>query len=204
MSMLLLQSPLTQSKRSETLEPLLDSALYSYTARSSAPYCSLRTILLAIELLTLKGGSAPDDAVKWATKALSSGSLGDIGTCLLVERIASCYKVMFPRRRRKMALWSMLACESWSGVGCKVFAVKCLKDAVRVYTNVQGMDRIHAHLSSLMENLGVKQNDNEEKEEEVVDMQEAEELPQQLQSQQETAQTQEEQPDKIELVASSS
>ena len=204
MSMLLLQSPLTQSKRSETLEPLLDSALYSYTARSSAPYCSLRTILLAIELLTLKGGSAPDDAVKWATKALSSGSLGDIGTCLLVERIASCYKVMFPRRRRKMALWSMLACESWSGVGCKVFAVKCLKDAVRVYTNVQGMDRIHAHLSSLMENLGVKQNDNEEKEGEVVDMQEAEEVPQQLQSQQETPQTQEEQPDKIELVASSS
>jgi len=204
MSMLLLQSPLTQSKRSETLEPLLDSALYSYTARSSAPYCSLRTILLAIELLTLKGGSAPDDAVKWATKALSSGSLGDIGTCLLVERIASCYKVMFPRRRRKMALWSMLACESWSGVGCKVFAVKCLKDAVRVYTSVQGMDRIHAHLSSLMENLGVKQNDNEEKEGEVVDMQEAEEVPQQLQSQQETPQTQEEQPDKIELVASSS
>ena len=204
MSMLLLQSPLTQSKRSETLEPLLDSALYSYTARSSAPYCSLRTILLAIELLTLKGGSAPDDAVKWATKALSSGSLGDIGTCLLVERIASCYKVMFPRRRRKMALWSMLACESWSGVGCKVFAVKCLKDAARVYTSVQGMDRIHAHLSSLMENLGVKQNDNEEKEGEVVDMQEAEEVPQQLQSQQETPQTQEEQPDKIELVASSS
>src|SRR5271163_3934354 len=154
-TMLLLQSPLTQSKRSETLEPLLDSALYSYTARSSAPYFSLRTSLLAIELLTLKGGSAPYYPVKWATKALSSGSLGDIGTCLLVERIACCYKVMFPRRRRKMALWSMLACESWSGVGCKVFAVKCLKDAVRVYSSVQGLDRIHAHLSSLMENLGV-------------------------------------------------
>lgn len=167
---LLLQNQLSQAKRTETLDPLLDSAVYSYTARSSSPYFSLRTILTSIELLTSKGGSAPDDAVKWAGKALNAGSLGDIGTCLLIERITSCYKVMHPRRRRKMALWSMLACESWIGVGCKRFAIRCLQDAAGVYKDCEGFVRIAGHVASLTESLGV-QKYIDEKVTEVVDMQ---------------------------------
>ena len=141
-TLLLLQTPITPAKMTEMLDPLLDSAIYSYTARSSAPYFSLRTTLISIELLTLRGGSAPDDAVKWASKALGAGNLGDIGSCLLVERIASCYKVMHPRRRRKMALWSMLACESWTGVGCRGYAIRCLRDAWSVYKDCGGFTRI--------------------------------------------------------------
>jgi trafficking protein particle complex subunit 8 len=167
-TLLLLQTPLPQAKRAEILDPLLDSAIYSYTARSSSPYFSLRTVLISIELLTSKGGTAPDDAVKWATKALSSATLGDIGSCLLIERIAACYKVMHPRRRRKMALWSVLACENWMGVGCKVFAMRCLRDAVSIYKDSE-FGRIGGHLSGLMESLGWKRGG--EKGLEVVDMQ---------------------------------
>ena len=170
-TLLLLQTPLTQSKMTETLDPLLDSAIYSYTARSSSPYFSLRTTLISIELLSLRGGTAPDDAVKWASRALGTGHLGDIGTCLLVERIAACYKVMHPRRRRKMALWSMLACESWIGVGCKGFATRCLRDAWGVYKDCEGFGRIGGHVAGLMESLGVRK-DGGEGEKEVVDMHE--------------------------------
>ena len=171
---LLLQSAITQTKLTETLDPLLDSAMYSYTARSSSPYFSLRTTLLSVELLTLRGGSAPNDAVKWATRALSAGTLGDIGSCLLLERIAGCYKISQPHRRRKMALWSMLACEAWSGVGCRGCAVRCLRDAWGVYKGcADGFGRIGGHMAGLMENLGVKRDDATEhgKMEEVVDMQ---------------------------------
>jgi trafficking protein particle complex subunit 8 len=169
-TLLLLQSPITPAKMTETLDPLLDSAIYSYTARSSAPYFSLRTTLISIELLTSRGGSAPDDAVKWASRALGAGSLGDIGSCLLVERIAACYKIMHPRRRRKMALWSMLACESWIGVGCKGYAIRCLRDAWAVYKDCEGFTRIGGHMAGLMESLGI-QRDVGEKAMEVVDMQ---------------------------------
>jgi trafficking protein particle complex subunit 8 len=170
-TLLLLQTPITPAKMTETLDPLLDSAIYSYTARSSAPYFSLRTTLISIELLTLRGGSAPDDAVKWASKALGAGNLGDIGNCLLIERIASCYKVMHPHRRRKMALWSLLACESWTGVGCRGYAIRCLRDAWCVYKSCGGFTKIEGHIAGLMENLGV-QRESSEKAMEVVDMQE--------------------------------
>ena len=170
-TLLLLQTPITQTEITETLDPLLDSAIYSYTARCSAPYFSLRTTLISIELLSLRSGSAPDDAVKWASKALGAGTLGDIGSCLLVERIASCYKVMHPRRRRKMALWSMLACENWTGVGCRVYAVRCLRDAWTVYKDCEGFTRIKGHMAGLMENLGVER-EADEKVMEIVDMQE--------------------------------
>lgn len=169
-TLLLLQSPITPAKMAETLDPLLDSAIYSYTARSSAPYFSLRTTLISIELLTLRGGSAPDDAVKWASRALGAGSLGDIGSCLLIERIAACYKVMHPHRRRKMALWSMLACESWTGVGCRGYAGRCLRDAWMIYKDCEGFTRIAGHIAGLMESLGV-QREIGEKVMEVVDMQ---------------------------------
>jgi hypothetical protein len=172
LTFLLLQNAITQTKLTETLDPLLDSAIYSYTARSSSPYFSLRTTLVSVELLTLRGGSAPDDAVKWASRALSAGTLGDVGSCLLVERIAGCYKISQPRRRRKMALWSMLACEAWSGVGCRGGAVRCLRDAWGVYKGCDGFGRIGGHMAGLMENLGVQR---EEKVGEVVDMQELDE-----------------------------
>jgi hypothetical protein len=168
-TLLLLQTPLSQSKMTETLDPLLDSAIYSYTARSSAPYFSLRTTLISIELLALKGGTAPDEAVKWAAKALGAGSLGDIGSCLLIERIAGCYKILHPRRRRKMALWSMLACESWIGAGCRGFAVRCLRDAWGVYKDCEGFTRIGGHMAGLMESLGIQREEGE-KAMEVVDM----------------------------------
>lgn len=176
-TLLLLQTPLPQSKRTEVIDPLLDSAIYSYTARSSSPYFSLRTTLLSVELLTLKGGNAPDDAVKWAARALGTGTLGDIGSCLLIERIAASYKVMNPKRRRKMALWSMLACEQWMGVGCRTYALRCLRDAGAVYRDADGFTRIGGHISGLMESLGwLKEGQmGVEKGMEVVDMQHEEE-----------------------------
>ena len=168
-SLLFLQTPLTMTKRTEVLDPLIDSAFYSYTARLSSPYHALRMVLMAVELLCLKGGTAPDDAVKWITRALGTGNVGDFGTCLLLERIATCYKIMHPRRKRKMALWSMIACENWIGVGCKGFAMRCLMDAARVYKECPGFLRIEKHMNGLMESLGVQREVGEK--EEVVDMQ---------------------------------
>src|ERR1700737_363665 len=171
-TLLLLQSPLPPSKRTEILDPLLDSAIYSYTARSSSPYFSLRTTLISVELLAIRGGTSPDDAVKWASRALGVGSLGDIGSCLLIERIAACYKLEHPRRRRKMALWSMLACESWQGVGCKGYAVRCLRDAGAVYRDCEGFTRIGGHMRVLMESLGwVREGRKGDVDDQVVDFQ---------------------------------
>src|SRR5947207_840341 len=100
-SLLMLPSPITPSRRTETIDPLLDSAVYAYSSRLSSPYFSLRTTLLAAELLSLKGGSIPDDSVKWAIRALATGTLGEFTSSVLVHRIATCYKQMFPRRKRK-------------------------------------------------------------------------------------------------------
>jgi hypothetical protein len=170
---LLVNQSLSQTKRTELLDPLLDSAVYSYTARSSSPYYAIRTTLIAIELLTQKGGTAPDDAVKWAARALGTGSLGDTASCLVIERIAACYQVMNPRRRRKMALWSMLACEAWMGIGCREYALRCLKDAFAVYREAEGFGRIGGHVAGLMESLGwVKA---EQVGEDIVDLQRVEE-----------------------------
>jgi hypothetical protein len=69
-----------------------------------------------------------------------------------------------------MALWSMLACEAWTGVGCRACAVRCLRDAWGVYKGCGGFGRIGGHMAGLMENLGVKREGSEEKME-VVDMQ---------------------------------
>jgi trafficking protein particle complex subunit 8 len=168
-SLLFLPSPLTMAKRTELLEPLLDSAFYSYTARLSSPYLALRMVLVSVELLCLKGGTVPDEAVRWITRALGTGSVGDYGTCLLIERIAAAYKIMHPRRKRKMALWSMIACENWIGVGCKGFAMRCLKDAARVYKDCPTFTRIEKHMNGLMESLGVQREVSEK--EEIVDMQ---------------------------------
>jgi hypothetical protein len=68
-----------------------------------------------------------------------------------------------------MALWSMLACESWVGVGCRAFAVRCLRDAMEVYSSTKGFAKVQAHISGLMESLGVLQGGGGE---EVVDLQE--------------------------------
>ena len=70
-----------------------------------------------------------------------------------------------------MALWSMLACESWIGVGCKGFATRCLRDAWGVYKDCEGFGRIGGHVAGLMESLGVRKEGGGEKEE-VVDMHE--------------------------------
>lgn len=66
----------------------------------------------------------------------------------------------------------MLACEAWSGVGCRGCAVRCLRDAWGVYKGCDGFGRIGGHMAGLMENLGVQR---EEKVGEVVDMQELDE-----------------------------
>ena len=77
-----------------------------------------------------------------------------------------------------MALWSMLACESWMGVGVKRGAVRCLTEAVGVYRTCEGFERLGGHLAGLMESLGMAGERGENGEKgmegepmEVVDMQ---------------------------------
>jgi trafficking protein particle complex subunit 8 len=167
----MLSSSLTTAKRTETVDPLLDSAVYSYSSRLSSPYYALRTTLLVVELLSLKGGTIPDDAVKWAIRALATGTLDDFTHSILIHRIVTCYKQMYPRRKRKMALWSMIACENWVSLDCKGFALGCLKDAMGVYKECADFGHIQRHLKGLVDHLDVPNGVATEKATEVVDLQ---------------------------------
>lgn len=117
----LLNTPALSSRvRVDSLDQMLETAYYSYLTRCSAPYSALRTLIVGTELLRLRGGSALDDATRWATRILEDRLVGPTGHALLLERIASCYtsrrghgKLNSGSRYRKAAFFHILAAEAW-------------------------------------------------------------------------------------------
>jgi hypothetical protein len=129
--------------RAEGVESCIEAASYSYTdrQRSAAPYYALRTLTLSTELLRLRGSAAADDAARWATRALDAGLAGPVAQALLCERISACYAVRaaglgtyrLGSRRRKAALWAVLAAENWWRMQRSQQAERSLDNALRLY-----------------------------------------------------------------------
>jgi len=142
LSALLSTSPLSSKIRTENIDAWIEAASYSYTdrQRSAAPYYALRTLALGLELLRVRGSSAADDAARWAARIIETGLVGAIGTALFTERTAACYAVRtglgtfkLGARRRKAALWAVLAAENWWRLDKALQAEKCLEMALRLY-----------------------------------------------------------------------
>ncbi len=142
LSALMAPTPLSSKNRSENIDSWIEAASYSYTdrQRSAAPYYALRTLALSTELLRLRGSSAADDAARWGTRILETGLVGSIGHALVTERISACYSIRtgigtyrLGNRRRKAALWAVLAAESWWRLQRSQQAEKCLDVALQLY-----------------------------------------------------------------------
>ncbi|GAO50964.1 hypothetical protein SAICODRAFT_55322 [Saitoella complicata NRRL Y-17804] len=162
---LMMLQPLSARTRQEILDPAVDSALYSYLTRSNSPYAALRLLLSVIELLRVRPGSSQDAAALWTIKLLSLQPplLPPYAHALMVDRVANIYfnknlspssSLPFGSRRRKAAMWAVLAAEAWLGVeeGKKVAEVarRCAKRAGRQFEG-NAWDEISFHIRKLIE-----------------------------------------------------
>lgn len=141
-SLVLTGAPLSHKTRADVIEPLLDLACYSYVSRCAETYAALRCLLVAVELLRLRGGGSADEGAKWAMRARDMSALGKTGHALVTERVAACYGVRqgtgsvgWGNRRRKSAMWTMLAASEWVAAGKAAQARHCLDGAVHIYGN---------------------------------------------------------------------
>ncbi|TKA33787.1 hypothetical protein B0A50_00623 [Salinomyces thailandicus] len=139
-STLLATSGLSTKVRVEAVDQYLETAYYSYVTRVGAPYNALRTLVLGIELLKVRGGSALDDAARWLIKALDDRVVGPVGHVLMMERIAACFSerkgvagLSSGERRRKAGFWDMSAADAWLMMDKTLQAEKCLAEATRLY-----------------------------------------------------------------------
>lgn len=137
---LLTANTMTAKFRVDTLDQLLEAAHYSYITRCSAPYNALRTLTLSAELLRLRGGSALDDAARWASRIVEDRLVGPIGHALVAERVASCFgsrqgvgELKSGSRSRKAAFWNIIASEAWLRLEKPKQAEKRLADAMNLY-----------------------------------------------------------------------
>ncbi|KAK9451212.1 ER-golgi trafficking TRAPP I complex 85 kDa subunit-domain-containing protein [Limtongia smithiae] len=148
-SLILSGTPLSSKARAEMLEPLLDSATYSYISRASQPTYALRTILISSELLRSRGGGAADDAAKWLTKAITDRLMGNLAHALVIERISACFAIRrgvgsqgWGNRNRKAAFWQVVAAKEWVALDKKWHARMCLDEAdERVYDRLEWMEK---------------------------------------------------------------
>jgi trafficking protein particle complex subunit 8 len=136
-------SSMSAKARAETVDQLLETAAYSYLNRCAAPYNALRTLALGVELLRMRGGSATDDAARWAGRVLEMRLVGSVGQAVLYERVAACYaaragvgSMAWGARRRKAAFWAALAADEWLALDKSTQAEKNLHMACHFYGSV--------------------------------------------------------------------
>ncbi|KAH8884868.1 hypothetical protein GQ53DRAFT_751829 [Thozetella sp. PMI_491] len=141
LALLIMPQNMSSKTRLETINQMLEQAFYSYHTRVASQYGVVRCVILALELLRLRGGSGIDEAVKWGTKLLDTNLIGPIGVALLKERMAICYaskegagSQAWGSRRRKSALWSVLGAEAWIEQGKYTQAQRCLNEARKMYS----------------------------------------------------------------------
>ncbi|CCC13567.1 hypothetical protein SMACR_07192 [Sordaria macrospora] len=164
LSLLIMPQNMSSKNRVEIINPMVEQALYSYHTRCSSLYGAVRSTLLSLELLRLRGGTGIDESVRWGTRLLEMRLFGPIGDALLRERLAVCYaskrgtgSQLWGSRRRKSAMWSVLAAQAWVSMGKYLQAQKCLADARRMYSllpsewGVQGFNGASELLAGLNE-----------------------------------------------------
>lgn len=147
----ILMSPQQQSSKSrqDTISQMLDAASYSYITRCSVAYEPLRCLVLSMELLKLRAGSAADDAARLGARLLEQRLVGAVGDALVKERIAACYSSWkgtgsrhWGARMRKSAFWSILAAHGWMDLGRVSQAKAQLQQTRSAYANLVQPDGI--------------------------------------------------------------
>ncbi|KEF53556.1 uncharacterized protein A1O9_10531 [Exophiala aquamarina CBS 119918] len=133
----------------ESFDQMLETASYSYTTRCSAPSLALRSILLGVELLKVRGRSATELAARWAIRSLELGLLGSIGHVLVSERVTSCFadrigvgNTSWGTRKRKAALWSVMTADEWMKLGRAEFASERLEEAQELYNETKNSQAV--------------------------------------------------------------
>ncbi|KAK0701644.1 putativeTRAPP complex protein TRS85 [Lasiosphaeria miniovina] len=141
LALLIMPQNMSSKTRIETINQMLEQAFYSYHTRCNSLYGAVRCILLALELLRLRGGSGTDEAVRWGIRLLESRLMGPVGDALLKERLAICYaskqgagSQAWGSRRRKSALWSVMGAEAWIEQSKFIQAQRCLNEARKMYS----------------------------------------------------------------------
>lgn len=165
-STLMMQAAMSSKVRAETVDLMLENASYSYITRCSYAYGGLRCLVLGMELLRLRGGSATDDAARWGARLLEHNIIGAIGDALIKERIAVCHaskegtgSMSWGARTRKAALWNVLAADSWLAIAKPQQAKMRLDDANSLHASLrnkeglQQFDHARAFLDSLQQEL---------------------------------------------------
>lgn len=134
-STLLAATGSTNKSRVEAVDSYLETAYYSYITRVGSAYNALRTVVLSVELLRLRGGSALDTSASWLSRAVDDRLVGPIGHALSLERIAACF---YERKaRRKAAFWYTLATDAWLRLEKTSRAEQCLAEALQYYTGAK-------------------------------------------------------------------
>jgi trafficking protein particle complex subunit 8 len=148
-SMLLNPLAAPATNKLESIDQMFESSCYSYLTRCSDALSALRSLLLAVELLKSRGGSATEMGAKWAMRITDLGLVGSIGQVLLGERVSACYAsktgvggAKWGSRRRKAAMWRVLAADSWLKMGKPALASVCLEEAERLYAEVLETDGV--------------------------------------------------------------
>jgi hypothetical protein len=159
-SSLIVTSNLTTRLRLEAVDGFLEMAFYSYITRVGSPYYALRTLVMGLELLKLRGGTALDEAARWAQKILDDRLVGPIGHVLFMERIASCYSerktptnIPGAERKRKGAFWNTMACDAWLRLEKGSRAERCLNEATRLYSSLESDPANFASLQLFLNQL---------------------------------------------------
>lgn len=139
-----LGSSVSSKMKMENFDQMVETATYSYLTRCTAPGLALRAILLAVELLKVRGRVATDTAAKWAVRSLELGLVGSVGHVLISERTASCFAARigigntgWGTRKRKAALWCTMAADEWMKLGRAELAAERLDDAQELYSEVK-------------------------------------------------------------------
>ncbi|KAA8905013.1 hypothetical protein TRICI_005341 [Trichomonascus ciferrii] len=129
----------------DVLEPLLDSATYTYISRCSLPTYALRCIVLCSELLcsSTSPSAVSGFATRWILKALNEKLVGRLAYAMLMERVSGAYSVydeLVPKgshstRRRKAAFWMLLAAREWTDAEQYTQSEFCLDQSDVIYSD---------------------------------------------------------------------
>lgn len=149
----------------ENFDQMLDTAVSCYL-RTQDPTLALRSTLLGLELLKVRGKVAAEIAAKYGVRAIELGlvSPGSIGHVLLSERIASCFgsqigagtTTTLGTRRRKAALWNVMAADEWMKLGMAAYAGDRLDEAQELYAETKHGASVEQYVEmyTFMQQLG--------------------------------------------------
>jgi trafficking protein particle complex subunit 8 len=128
----------------EAFDQMLETASYSYLTRCNEPALALRSMLLGVELLKVRGKVASEMASKWAIRTLELGLVGSVGRVLVSERIASSFagqvsvnNTSWGARKRKAAFWNVMTADEWMKLGKAELAAERLDEAHELYADTK-------------------------------------------------------------------